>query len=287
MVTTAWLRLPDLPLQLYDAGFIEATVSTCGTYLDVDVRTKAWLSLKFAIVCMELDVTRKIPNAVWVNLPNEQGFWQKIELESKLSYCAKCKVHEHELANCRKVLKRNEGRQASQASRVYMERRQQQSTQPMGQNKSREDLAAPITTKASGANKDRSHLQTEKQGDTRESKTEKDPNQNEGWTVVKKRNVVWFVNDTSKERAQEKTSTSTLVAEQDNARHMQILRQYKLKKLPVSIPLAPDDEEEDDSNNQQNSQKLNEGAGQTPTKNEENKLQVVLYMIQDDNFPSQ
>lgn len=34
----------------------------------------------------------------------DEGYWQDIEMETNLAYCSKCKVHGHELANCRKVI---------------------------------------------------------------------------------------------------------------------------------------------------------------------------------------
>lgn len=101
--TTAWVRLPGLPLPLYDRAYISAILSSFSNFLDVDDRTKACLSMKFARACIEIDVTQPIPDKIWINMGGEGGYWQDIEMETKLSYCSKCRVHGHELANCRKV----------------------------------------------------------------------------------------------------------------------------------------------------------------------------------------
>lgn len=46
--TTAEARLPDLPLPLYARAYIDAILSSFAYFLDVDDRTKACLSMKFA-----------------------------------------------------------------------------------------------------------------------------------------------------------------------------------------------------------------------------------------------
>lgn len=52
---------------------------------------------------MESDVTLPIPNSVWVSMGGSDGYWQEIVVESKISNCSRCKVHGHELSNCRKA----------------------------------------------------------------------------------------------------------------------------------------------------------------------------------------
>lgn len=61
----------------------------------MDDRTKACTSLKFARALLSskghLD-----------NFPDNQSYWQDIEVESKLAYFSRCKVHGHSLDSCRK-----------------------------------------------------------------------------------------------------------------------------------------------------------------------------------------
>ncbi|KAL9661686.1 hypothetical protein QQ045_026512 [Rhodiola kirilowii] len=75
--------------------------------VDVDERTRACKSLRFARVCVEVDVTKPIPGEVWVNLPNNQGFVQRVEVESKLTFCMKCQIHGHDVMSCRKIVAGN------------------------------------------------------------------------------------------------------------------------------------------------------------------------------------
>lgn len=88
---------------LYDSAFVEAIVSTFGYFVAVDNRTKACVSVKYARACVELDVTRPIPDSAWISLLNDKGFWHPIEAETNLSYCNKCKVHGHTIGTCRKA----------------------------------------------------------------------------------------------------------------------------------------------------------------------------------------
>lgn len=70
--------------------------------MSVDARTKACTHLKSARACVELDVTKTIPDSIWINLSDNRSYWQIIEVESKLAYCGKCKVHGHLYEACRK-----------------------------------------------------------------------------------------------------------------------------------------------------------------------------------------
>lgn len=100
-VTTIWVRLPNLPLYLYESSFTEAIV-LFGYFVSVDDDIIACTSLKFARACVELDVTKPIPKAIWINPPDNRSYYQDIEIESKLGYCTRCKVHGHSFVSCRK-----------------------------------------------------------------------------------------------------------------------------------------------------------------------------------------
>lgn len=100
---SVWVRLTGLPLTLYDSSIIAAIVSSFGYFMVVDDRTKACVSLKYARVCVELDVTQPIPDAVWISLLDNKGYWKNVEMETNLAYCSKCHLHGHSLASCRKA----------------------------------------------------------------------------------------------------------------------------------------------------------------------------------------
>lgn len=102
-VKTVWVRLPNLPISLYEKSFIEAIVSTFGYFVNIDDRTKACTSLRFARACVEIDVMKSIPKAVWISLPDNRSYWQDVEVEGNMAYCKRCKVHGHSLETCRKA----------------------------------------------------------------------------------------------------------------------------------------------------------------------------------------
>lgn len=105
--TTKWIRLPNLPIELFDRSFIKAIVSSFASFLDIDTRTKDLTALVYARACVELDVTTPIPAKVWINLPEDRGYYQDIIVEGSLAYCLKCRTHGHDVSSCRKGNKSN------------------------------------------------------------------------------------------------------------------------------------------------------------------------------------
>ncbi|KAL9681629.1 hypothetical protein QQ045_013415 [Rhodiola kirilowii] len=105
---TKWVRFPGLPMEMFDRAILRSIVSSFAFFLDCDDRTKEMDSLNFARACVELDVTKVVPNSVWINLPGSNGFFQEIVIEGGLKYCSKCKLHGHEFTDCRKVNKTGE-----------------------------------------------------------------------------------------------------------------------------------------------------------------------------------
>ncbi|KAL9685017.1 hypothetical protein QQ045_022463 [Rhodiola kirilowii] len=103
-----WIRLPGLPMQMFDRAILRSIVSTFANFVDSDPKTKEMDSLNYARGCVEIDVTKKLPSSVWINLPGQGGFAQSIVVEGGLKYSSKCKIHGHEYSNCRKVVKQGE-----------------------------------------------------------------------------------------------------------------------------------------------------------------------------------
>ncbi|KAL9679253.1 hypothetical protein QQ045_017109 [Rhodiola kirilowii] len=73
---TKWIRFPGLPMEMFDRAILRSIVSSFALFLDCDDRTKEMNSLSFARVCVELDVTKAVPNSVWINLPENKGFFK-------------------------------------------------------------------------------------------------------------------------------------------------------------------------------------------------------------------
>lgn len=58
--------------------------------------------MRYARACIECDVTQPLPDKVWIYLPNGKSYWQEVVVERSMKYCAHCRIHGHELNNCRK-----------------------------------------------------------------------------------------------------------------------------------------------------------------------------------------
>ncbi|KAL9673195.1 hypothetical protein QQ045_029449 [Rhodiola kirilowii] len=106
--TTKWVRLPGLAPPLFTRRFVEAIVSSFAFFLDVDERSKACATLKYARACVEIDVSKPVPEEVIISLPDGRKYTQKIEVEGNLFYCSRCKIHGHSINNCRKQKRRQE-----------------------------------------------------------------------------------------------------------------------------------------------------------------------------------
>ncbi|KAL9679057.1 hypothetical protein QQ045_016911 [Rhodiola kirilowii] len=100
--TTKLVRLPGLPPPLFTRRFVEVISNSFGRFLDVDERSKACSTLKYARACVELDMSQPISEEVVISLSDGRSFCQKIQVEGNMSYCSHFKIHGHELSNCRK-----------------------------------------------------------------------------------------------------------------------------------------------------------------------------------------
>ncbi|KAL9667002.1 hypothetical protein QQ045_001347 [Rhodiola kirilowii] len=59
--TSTWVRLSNLPPQMYNQGYIESIVNSFGRFLAVDYKTITFINPSFARVCIELDVSKTPP----------------------------------------------------------------------------------------------------------------------------------------------------------------------------------------------------------------------------------
>ncbi|CAM8940503.1 unnamed protein product [Rhodiola kirilowii] len=100
--TTKWVRFPGLPPPLFTRRFVEAIVNSFAFFLDVDERSKACATLKYARACVEIDVSKPVPEEVIISLPDGRKYTQKVEVEGNLFYCLRCKIHGHHLSDCRR-----------------------------------------------------------------------------------------------------------------------------------------------------------------------------------------
>ncbi|KAL9662640.1 hypothetical protein QQ045_027473 [Rhodiola kirilowii] len=103
--TTSWIKLPGLPAELFNSGYIEAIVRPIGRFLAIDEGTRSCRNPSYARAFVELDLQRPVPDEIWVSLGTIGGFWQQVLFENKPFYCSHCKLHGHQVSSSRKVKK--------------------------------------------------------------------------------------------------------------------------------------------------------------------------------------
>lgn len=97
-----WIRLPQLPLNLYTPFVIKGLGDTISKYIDIDEKTATRTNPAYARLCLELDLLKPLPLKVWIGTILNKGFWQNIVIEGRTDYCPKCGLHGHTIAICRK-----------------------------------------------------------------------------------------------------------------------------------------------------------------------------------------
>jgi len=98
-----WIRLKNLPLDLWTAPTISAIASTVGKPLFVDQRTEQTQRISFARVCVELQVNQPRFSSAKVRL-NGVARSIAIKYEWKPAECLKCGSFGHNCASGRKAV---------------------------------------------------------------------------------------------------------------------------------------------------------------------------------------
>jgi hypothetical protein len=80
-----WLQLKHLPLHYFTPSFLKRIGSGLGTYLRADDRTMTLSHPSAARICVEMDISKALPECIWIGRTKEQGYWQPITYEGKPS----------------------------------------------------------------------------------------------------------------------------------------------------------------------------------------------------------
>ncbi|KAL9667995.1 hypothetical protein QQ045_002366 [Rhodiola kirilowii] len=105
--TTAWVRMNNLPHQMYNQGSIEAIVSSFGRFLALYNKTITLCNPSYAP--LEVDTSHDLLDELLISTDTEAGFWQKVIYENRILYCMKCRLHGHDLQKyCKAKLRREE-----------------------------------------------------------------------------------------------------------------------------------------------------------------------------------
>lgn len=103
-IVPVWIRLYSLPTELWEPEILEAIGNSLGTYVKAADQTIKARYTSFARICVYLNVSRDLPEAV--NLTWLDEVWrQTLDYENLPFRCKICHEHGHLLRNCPKNLK--------------------------------------------------------------------------------------------------------------------------------------------------------------------------------------
>ena len=96
-----WIEFPVIPYWwLYQDVFIRSIAGNIGRVLKIDPATANITNTTAARVCVEMDISKKIFNRIWIGL-GEKGGWQPIVYPNMPAYCASCCRFGHSANTCR------------------------------------------------------------------------------------------------------------------------------------------------------------------------------------------
>ncbi|XP_016206182.1 uncharacterized protein LOC107646513 [Arachis ipaensis] len=92
---TAWVRLPDLPIELYDRTILRRIGNLIGRMVKVDNNTANLCREKFARLCVEVDLTKPLMGKYLFN-----GEEYHVEYEGIHQICFSCGRIDHDQQHC-------------------------------------------------------------------------------------------------------------------------------------------------------------------------------------------
>ncbi|MQM00046.1 hypothetical protein Taro_032778 [Colocasia esculenta] len=101
-VISVWLELPHLPANLFSDSMVRSIAGSVGPVLQIDRNTQYMIRTQSARVHVQLDVSRKLPDRIWVGY-GAKGFWQPIVYPEHPLFCSSCKRLGHLSSNCKKA----------------------------------------------------------------------------------------------------------------------------------------------------------------------------------------
>lgn len=91
----AWIRLPIMPMEFYDDFILKKVAAPIGKFIRIDKTTSYTTRGKFAIICIEVDLTQPLVQKVFIG-----GRWQRVEYEALRMLCFHCGKFGHDAAVC-------------------------------------------------------------------------------------------------------------------------------------------------------------------------------------------
>jgi hypothetical protein len=93
--TAVWIRLPELPIELYDTGLLRRIGNQLGQVLKIDARTSDNVRGRYARLCIQIDLDQPLIPKIRIG-----ELLQRIQYEGISSLCVECGCMGHKAASC-------------------------------------------------------------------------------------------------------------------------------------------------------------------------------------------
>ena len=100
--TTVWARLPELPLELYDAGILSRIGNQLGSLLKINARTVDNARGCFARLCVQIDLGQPLTPLICVG-----HVCQRVQYEGISQICFECGCMGHRSNACPTIIRPN------------------------------------------------------------------------------------------------------------------------------------------------------------------------------------
>ncbi|PKU82763.1 hypothetical protein MA16_Dca015160 [Dendrobium catenatum] len=98
-IAPVWIDFPNLRLHFFNSHILFGLASIFGRPLQTDQATASLSRPSVARVLVELDVTKKHPQEIWLG-SEMNGYFQKVEIENLSIFYSHYKMHGHAIKEC-------------------------------------------------------------------------------------------------------------------------------------------------------------------------------------------
>ncbi|XP_028550134.1 uncharacterized protein LOC114579511 [Dendrobium catenatum] len=101
-IVPIWVSFPNLRMHFFNSQILFGLASILGRPLQTDQATGSVPRPSVARVLVEVDISKKYPNEIWLG-SEVNGYFQNVEFENFPIFCSHCKMHGHSLIECIKL----------------------------------------------------------------------------------------------------------------------------------------------------------------------------------------
>lgn len=101
-IIAKWIRLPELPPDLFVKLIFTLIGISISTFVTADPETINTNRPAHPRICVEVNMTKPLPTKVYVQIGDDEGYWQPIAFEGTPAYCVFSKMRGHSIELRRK-----------------------------------------------------------------------------------------------------------------------------------------------------------------------------------------